>query len=273
MRLFRSLIYLLLISCSGELTKDSTSLKPYNKPSYIHYKISEDSIVVSTENTFKVPVHLTIDSDALSAQQIHTIQPSDTVVLLRFARQKIDTNAIGKNFLFRRYYGDPTLQRYDTLYKYQIPITRGKNYKILQGYNGSYSHNKPSSRYAIDIAMPIGDTIVAARDGIVLKVVEKYKEGGRDKRYYDYANSLLVYHKDGTFAQYVHLDYMGVLVEKGDRIREGQAVALSGNTGWSTRPHLHFSVYKPVVGTLVSIPVYFNKVSGFALKKGNTLKY
>ncbi len=121
--------------------------------------------------------------------------------------------------------------------------------------------------------MPIGDTILAARDGIVLNFVEKYKKGGKNKKYYDFANSLLMYHKDGTFSQYVHLDYKGVLVEKGDTIKKGQVIALSGNTGWSTEPHLHFSVYKATVGKLISIPVSFNGISGYKFKKGKRINY
>ena len=61
---------------------------------------------------------------------------------------------------------------------------------------------------------------------------------------YTINNSILIYHDDGTFADYSHIKYKGSKVKVGDRVEKGKFIAESGNIGWSTAPHLHFSVFK-----------------------------
>ncbi len=50
---------------------------------------------------------------------------------------------------------------------------------------------------------------------------------------------------DGSFAEYVHLAQHSTTVSLGDHVEAGQRIAASGNTGWTTGPHLHFAVYVP----------------------------
>jgi len=94
-------------------------------------------------------------------------------------------------------------------------------------------------KYSIDIPMPIGTEILAMRDGAVVGVRERYVDGdnvfGRE-------NYVFVQHDDGTMARYIHLTNNGALVDVGDFVRQGDVIALSGNTGNSTGPHLHFDV-------------------------------
>lgn len=56
------------------------------------------------------------------------------------------------------------------------------------------------------------------------------------------ANFVCVQHSDGTYARYFHLSRNGVRVKKGDRVAAGDILGLSGNTGFSSAPHLHFDV-------------------------------
>ena len=51
-------------------------------------------------------------------------------------------------------------------------------------------------------------------------------------------------HNNGEFSQYVHLKHEGALIKLWEKVRKGQPIALSGNTGFSTAPHLHFQVFK-----------------------------
>ena len=54
----------------------------------------------------------------------------------------------------------------------------------------------------------------------------------------------MVQHADGTVARYMHLKLGGVLVALDEAVKQGQRIALSGNTGQTGGPHLHFDVQK-----------------------------
>jgi murein DD-endopeptidase MepM/ murein hydrolase activator NlpD len=58
----------------------------------------------------------------------------------------------------------------------------------------------------------------------------------------DQANYVVIDHGDGTYGEYYHLRQFGVLVEEGEHVCAGDVVAICGNTGYSTGPHLHFAV-------------------------------
>ncbi|SIS63073.1 Murein DD-endopeptidase MepM and murein hydrolase activator NlpD, contain LysM domain [Chryseobacterium ureilyticum] len=142
------------------------------------------------------------------------------------------------------YTGDITLKNYDKEYKYDLPFKAGKSFNIDQGYNGSFSHQNENS---LDITMPVGTEVVAARDGIVTDFVSTNSKGCPTRACIDKANYITILHPDGTFAQYYHLKQDGVKVNIGDQVKKGEVIALSGNTGWSKGPHLHFVCYLPRV--------------------------
>lgn len=150
---------------------------------------------------------------------------------------------------------------------YELPFQRKKRYKIMQGFNGKFSHSSEQSRYAIDFKMPIGDTIVAARSGYVVHAISHFTErGGREFR--NKANQIIVFHDDGTLAFYVHLDTNGVLVKVNDYVKAGQPIGISGFTGFTTKPHLHF-----VVRNFDSaIPIEFKKQKNLGSKSGVWIK-
>jgi murein DD-endopeptidase MepM/ murein hydrolase activator NlpD len=79
--------------------------------------------------------------------------------------------------------------------------------------------------------------------------------GGADKAYKHCENYVAVKHDDGTYGLYLHLKHDGVLVKLGQAVKEGDALALPGQTGWATEPHLHFCVIRISNGqTRYSIP-------------------
>ena len=145
----------------------------------------------------------------------------------------------------------------------QLPFPRGKTYQIIQGFEGEFSHALSSySRYALDFEMKEGDTICGVSDGYVVGSVAGYSKGGKSKKWEAYGNFLTLYHPEGNFyTQYVHLQHNGILVKLSERIKQGQPIALSGNTGYSTVPHLHFNVLIPTNETegLKSAPYSFKK--------------
>ena len=122
-----------------------------------------------------------------------------------------------------------------------LPFAAGTEVRISQGNHGTFSHNGASA-YAIDFPTPVGTVVRAARPGRVLGTYTASDTGCADPSCADLANSVVVDHGDGTFATYLHLSYDGSLVGIGDRVARGQPIALSGNTGFSTGPHLHFVV-------------------------------
>ncbi|MFT3910827.1 MAG: M23 family metallopeptidase [Ferruginibacter sp.] len=137
-------------------------------------------------------------------------------------------------------YGDRNLKSYDNDFVYSLPFQKGKSFILYQGYNGNFSHQDAN---ALDFTMPEGTEVLAARDGIVIKVVQNNTESCPNKDCMKYNNEIFVYHPDGTFATYAHIKYNGARVKPGDQVKAGDLIAYSGNTGWSSGPHLHFACY------------------------------
>jgi murein DD-endopeptidase MepM/ murein hydrolase activator NlpD len=67
---------------------------------------------------------------------------------------------------------------------------------------------------------------------------------GTTQEFLDYkrTNFVIVLHDDGTLGEYMHLSPSGIEVKPGQRVERGTPIALSGNTGFSSTPHLHFGV-------------------------------
>ncbi len=132
---------------------------------------------------------------------------------------------------------------HDDTHVYQLPYAPGEKFEVTQGYNGKFSHFG-ADRFSIDWKMPVGTPIYAARGGLVASAKDDSDLGGPDKEFDWDANYILIKHSDGTYAHYAHLKKGGNKVKVGQRVRAGDLIALSGNTGYSTGPHLHFAVFK-----------------------------
>lgn len=146
--------------------------------------------------------------------------------------------------------GDPTPAA--QAYRYPLPWVGGP-FRLSQGPNGKYSHFGVKGRYAMDIAMPEGTPIIAARGGVVVKIENDQTGKGANPS----GNFVRILHNDGTMGVYLHLMRGSVSVREGERVVVGSALARSGNTGNSTGPHLHFVVQRNVGGSLESIPYEF----------------
>lgn len=141
---------------------------------------------------------------------------------------------------------------------YRVPFAVGASHRVTQGFHGGLTHRDEASEYAIDIAMPVGTGIVAARAGIVTETAyANYAGGTGPQRPGVEANLVRIVHDDGTFAVYAHLDRASVRVRPGQRVARGEPIAASGNTGFSTGPHLHFAVLRNGGGKVVSVPFSF----------------
>lgn len=125
---------------------------------------------------------------------------------------------------------------------------------VEQGWGGAFSHADAENRHAIDLAVEVGTPVLAARDGAVMQIESGFSDAGTEDRYDARANFVRILHDDGSMAVYAHLDADRVFVRTGEHVRRGQRIALSGNTGFSSGPHLHFVVQVNRGMRLQSIP-------------------
>ncbi len=141
------------------------------------------------------------------------------------------------SYTYRPAMGDVTITDYDRSFEYDLPFQKGKSYKVNQGYNGTFSHQNEN---AIDFTMPEGTEILAARDGIIVQVVQNNTESCAKEECKKYNNYITIMHADGTFAHYAHIKYNGSKYKPGDTVKKGELIAYSGSVGWAAGPHLHF---------------------------------
>ncbi|KAF0862113.1 peptidoglycan DD-metalloendopeptidase family protein [Pseudomonas sp. LD120] len=206
-------------------------------------------------------VHNVSGAPARPIRQVLPARSRQRLALLRAIRVDQPLSYVPR---FRYSLGDPAGAVHT--YRYRWPW-RGGSFRLSQGANGRYSHFGAKNRYAMDIAMPVGTPIIAARGGVVVKT-----ENAQDGRGSNPAgNFVRVLHNDGTMGVYLHLKQGSVSVREGQRVVPGSPLGLSGNTGNSSGPHLHFVVQRNTGLGLVSIPYQFDRPLGplpnFALGK------
>lgn len=235
----------LLAGChSVELPKER-----YNQfdLSGIKVYLKNDTLYCSLKNTLNCPLRFYIStSDSAINKTLHSLYPftfrskKDTLIKVR-----VHGNSSGEVQTFwGACMGD--MDRKVDYNLLSLPFCKGRSYRIIQGYNGEFSHNTNYSRYAIDFGLKSNDTICAADDGFVVGVIKDYNIGGNDKRLEEFANYITLYHPlSGLYTQYVHLKNNGSLVKVGDTVKQGQAVGLLGMTGFTSVEHLHFNVLIP----------------------------
>lgn len=142
---------------------------------------------------------------------------------------------------FRARFGDPEVQPSE--YNYGLPYPKGQTFAVLQGFHGAFSHHG-SNEYAVDFDCPVATRVLATRPGTVVVANAKAQGSGTTPDFLDYkrTNFVIVMHDDGTLGEYMHLAPATVQVKPGQHVERGQELALSGNTGFSSTPHLHFQV-------------------------------
>lgn len=167
-------------------------------------------------------------------------------------------------------FGDPAAEHDDTT-RYRLPWRVGESYGLSQGVGGEFTHTG-RSQYSFDFPMPVGTLLVAARGGTVIQIVDGYRDADASRIVFGPpANQLVILHADGTFAVYAHLNPNGIHVYEGQRVQAGEVIAESGNTGYSTGPHLHFAVGKATKsGRSQTVDIRFDdrSRSGFIPKAG-----
>ncbi len=208
--------------------------------------------------------HLRSESKQSNRFEVTEVIPGESsqLVLTLFATRS--SRDVWYQDIFYWLPGDADAEHDDTI-RYLAPFAPDESYPLVQGFGGGFSHSG-GSRYAVDFAMPVGTRVHAARDGTVVETVSHHDRGGSDRRYAPFANYIVVLHEDGTTGEYYHLKQGGVLVEVDQVIKAGDLIGISGNTGFSSLPHLHFAVYRPKpMGEFESLPFRF--VDGVATRR------
>lgn len=210
--------------------------------------------IVAVRNTLDTPVTLTIDLKLENARADHRdgetlVIPAQSSGRLLTIRPRRPDKPWSHTFSGPWQLGSKDA-RHDARVRYRLPWRRGERHRVIQGYHGSSTHQGEHA-CALDFAMPEGTPVLAARAGTVVRVVDHFSESGRDEALKARGNVVVIAHRDGTVAQYGHLQRGGARVKRGQTVAAGDRIALSGNTGHSSRPHLHFEVWKPVDGRRV----------------------
>jgi len=162
---------------------------------------------------------------------------------------------------------------HDDDYLYVLPYASGESYRVIQGFDSRFSHSGVE-QFAVDFWMQVGTPVHAARGGVVARVIESNDKGCWQDGCGAFANFIVVMHDDGTTGEYYHLQQDGALVDEGERVEAGQQIGLSGNTGHTALPHLHFAVYKATRRALAqSVPVTFISADGVVLRPRRGHRY
>lgn len=177
------------------------------------------------------------------------IDPAPPIILVIKPQESIPIASVHVAFAGQRYristsykfsIGDPDAL-HDSKAIYRLPFQDGQTIKIGQVRGGRITtHNAPDSQYAVDFAVPIGTPVHAARKGHVVDVDQHFTKGGNDPKLK--ANHVLILHEDGTLGMYSHFSTNRITVSIGQEVEAGALIGYSGNTGYSSGPHLHFAV-------------------------------
>lgn len=191
-----------------------------------------------------------------SIQQL--IPPNTTKFKLTELKKKKSGNS-SYTYHYQTYYGDVNQQAPEDDFIYDLPFKKGLAFSISQGYNGLFSHQNEN---ALDFDMPIGTDVLATREGIVVAIEDQYIGACLEENCRTKANYVLIYHQDGSFGNYAHIQYHGSKVKVGDWVEKGTIIARSGNTGFTKGPHLHFECYLSRIDGKETVATKFRVANG-----------
>jgi murein DD-endopeptidase MepM/ murein hydrolase activator NlpD len=242
-------------------------------------RAAPEGLSLFAENTYYAPVQLLYritKEDNVAAdtprEGLQMLPPRGATTLIDVAPE--DPRApLTFDYEFQFLPGDPQAQHQPEM-PYRLPYAQSSSFPVSQAYPDATTHKDPSSAHAIDFVMPIGTNVFAARGGTVIEVASDFHEAGVDLAVDGpRANVVRVLHDDGTMSLYGHLNWNSIRVVPGQRVERGEYLADSGNTGFSTGPHLHFVVQRNRGGAIVSVPVEFAGAAGQAITVRSGARY
>lgn len=238
----------LLLACGLLATATAPALAPQDAGTEIatlRLETSADGYLAWADNRLAGPIEVRLDATAGPRPQSLPQLPARASVAaggsVLVARLQTPSGQSGRLQLrLQATPGSSNARPCDVLYGYPLALPDAA---VDQGFDGEFSHRDAENRYALDFAVPVGTPVLAARGGIVMQTAAGFHGHGLDfSRDAGRANFIRILHDDGSMALYAHLAEGGVQVRVGQRVNAGQRIGLSGNTGYSSAPHLHFSV-------------------------------
>ena len=215
-------------------------------------------VILEAKNTSSIPYTLVLTCT------LQNMEPSTELPLRKViepAKKKLTLTRltpVGQpyryTYNYRYYLGNTISVTPAPDYVYDLPFAAGQEYAVMQGNNGAFSH---LNKLAVDFSMPEGSLVCAARAGIVAEIKQDSNTGCPTASCKDLGNYIIIFHEDGTYATYVHFKQNGSLVQPGQQVAAGAPIGYSGNTGWSSGPHLHFEVDLPSEQEKITLPVKF----------------
>ncbi len=216
----------------------------YTKMSGRYDELTEvmDNVVARDENVFRKlfesnPYDLTIDDDQERIALHESLMALDNDELLLELNNKVQSAESDKDALTRSYE--------DMVYAYEttslsidcIPAIQPVNNRQLTLLAAGKKplinpfHRAMREHHGVDYLIPEGTAVFATADGIVQSLSEKNTTHGK---------AITIDHGNGYQTSYSHL--LDIRVKKGDKVKRGDIIAMSGNSGLSFAPHLHYEV-------------------------------
>ena len=249
--MFKRLLLLLLLITPSLQGKEKVTCSEQTVCVYAEQQGQQAKFSVENKALFPVTVRLTFALDNLQIVEHRSLlatYPGLSKTLAVELKPINSSQGTKRHFKFAWQRGALDV-KHDDDFEYRLPYAIGSRYPLTQGFNGKFSH-KNDNQYAVDFAMPVGTKVHAARGGLVVAVRIDSNKNCVSSHCRNEGNFIAVLHSDGTLGEYHHLKLGGALVALGEQVEQGQIIALSGNTGWSSKPHLHFSVHSATDGKL-----------------------
>lgn len=245
-----TLFYVLLsifvdMPAESELRNTNNKLNSeYNKMSERYEELTEvmDNVVARDENVFRKlfesnPYDLTIDDDEERIALHESLMDLDNDELLSELNNKLqsaenDKDALTRSYEDMMYAHETTSLSIDCIPAIQ-PVNNRQLTLLAAGKKPLINpfHRTMREHHGVDYLIPEGTAVFATADGTVQSLSEKNTTHGK---------AITIDHGNGYQTSYSHL--LDIRVKRGDKVKRGDIIAMSGNSGLSFAPHLHYEV-------------------------------
>lgn len=181
-------------------------------------------------------------------------------------------------------------ERFAHMDNIQINLPFFGTWTVTQSYNGEFTH-KDKWRHALDFEIIDEDgksyrdkgdncsdyycydkAVLAPAEGVIHEVCDDISDNtiGEVNLLHNWGNTIIIQHEDGLYSKLSHLKEKSICVKKGEKVKQGQAIARVGNSGRSPVPHLHFQIQAtPWIGS----PTIEYPISRYILSNGGGFEF